>query len=394
MVLEATMLVLDNSEWMRNGDYTPTRVGAQNDAVNLIFSTKTQSNPENTVGLMTMAGKSPEVLVTLTNELGKILSALHSVKLSGKVDFITGVQIAQLALKHRQNKNQRQRLVVFVGSPIDTDEKTLVKLAKKMKKNNVAVDVVNFGEEGENTAKLDAFVNSVNSGDNSHLVTIPPGPHILSDMLIPTPIIAGEDGVPPGLAAGGTGNFDFGVDPGLDPELALVSSVPLRRTMRPALRISLEEEKARQEAEAAKAKGTATQEGQASGSGSAVEMAVDSGSGAGAVGGDEDELQAALRMSMGAPSYGILVKENWDVNMDDLSEEEQIARAIAMSMQGGSGGGQESGEDFSQVMQDPSFLTRVLDSLPGVDSSDPRIQSVLQGKDSEKKEGEEDKEKK
>jgi 26S proteasome regulatory subunit N10 len=30
---------------------------AQQDAVNLIFGAKTQSNPENTVSLMTMAGK-------------------------------------------------------------------------------------------------------------------------------------------------------------------------------------------------------------------------------------------------------------------------------------------------------------------------------------------------
>jgi 26S proteasome regulatory subunit N10 len=42
---------------MRNGDYTPTRLEAQKDAVNLIFSSKTNSNPENTVGLLTMAGK-------------------------------------------------------------------------------------------------------------------------------------------------------------------------------------------------------------------------------------------------------------------------------------------------------------------------------------------------
>jgi 26S proteasome regulatory subunit N10 len=41
-----------------------------------------------------------------------------------------------------------------------------VKLAKKMKKNSVAVDIINFGEEAENTAKLDAFITAVNSGDN------------------------------------------------------------------------------------------------------------------------------------------------------------------------------------------------------------------------------------
>lgn len=57
MVLEATVIVIDNSEWMRNGDYAPTRLEAQNDAVTILFNAKTQSNPENTVGLLTMAGK-------------------------------------------------------------------------------------------------------------------------------------------------------------------------------------------------------------------------------------------------------------------------------------------------------------------------------------------------
>lgn len=55
---------------------------------------------------------------------------------------------------------------MFVGSPVQVDEKALVKLAKKMKKNNIAVDIVNFGEESENTAKLETFINNVNSGDN------------------------------------------------------------------------------------------------------------------------------------------------------------------------------------------------------------------------------------
>ena len=42
---------------MRNGDYVPSRLEAQNDAVNLIFTAKTQSNAENSVGIMTMGGK-------------------------------------------------------------------------------------------------------------------------------------------------------------------------------------------------------------------------------------------------------------------------------------------------------------------------------------------------
>ena len=39
---QATMVCMDNSEWMRNGDYTPTRFQAQADAINLICGAKTQ----------------------------------------------------------------------------------------------------------------------------------------------------------------------------------------------------------------------------------------------------------------------------------------------------------------------------------------------------------------
>ncbi len=64
-----------------------------------------------------------------------------------------------------------------------------MKLGKKLKKNSVALDIVNFGEEADNTSKLEALLNAVNSDDNSHLVTVPPGPHVLSDILLTSPIV-------------------------------------------------------------------------------------------------------------------------------------------------------------------------------------------------------------
>ncbi|KAI9282729.1 hypothetical protein BY458DRAFT_130199 [Sporodiniella umbellata] len=344
MVMEASMVVVDNSEWMRNGDYSPTRLVAQNEAVNLIFSSKTQSNPENTVGLMTAAGKGPDVLVTLTTDVGKILSALHGIKAGGKSNFLTSIQIAQLALKHRQNRNQHQRIIVFVASPLETDEKTLVKLAKKLKKNNVAVDIINFGEEAENTSRLEAFINNVNSNDNSHLVTIPPGPHILSDMLISTPIIQGEDGAS-NFAGSSGGDFEFGVDPSLDPELAL------------ALRISLEEEKARQEAEAAKNGGESAKTGESS-------MAIDSNDNE-----EDSELQAALAMSMNEQHV-----QDEDETMEDLNEEDALKRAMEMSMAEGNNN------------EDDEMMSSVLGSLPGVDKNDERIKKALE--DMEKKKDE------
>ena len=58
------------------------------------------------------------------------------------------------------------------------------------KKEKVNVDIVSFGESDENADGLRKFVETVNGkdGTGSHLVTIPPGPH-LSDALISSPIL-------------------------------------------------------------------------------------------------------------------------------------------------------------------------------------------------------------
>lgn len=141
-----------------------------------------------------------------------------------QVKLITALSIAQLALKHRQNKNQRQRIVLFLHSPIPTaDADALLRLGKKLKKNNVSVDVVSWGQQvEENSELLSKFIEAVDgSNENSHLLAAPPGPSLLSDLLISSPIIQEEGGaVPPGITS--SAGFEFGVDPNLDPELALV----------------------------------------------------------------------------------------------------------------------------------------------------------------------------
>lgn len=264
MPLEATIVVLDNSAWALNGDYGTTRWDSQLDALKTLYNTKMNSNPESVLGVMTMAGKSPEVLASPTQNFGAIISAIANVRLSGEVDLPTGINVAQLALKHRQNKNQRQRVIAFVGSPLASlAGAELVKLGKKLKKNNVAVDVVSFGEDSaEDEGKLREFVEAVNSADNSHLVAVPPGTVLLSDMILNSAMLA-EDGVVPssggaGGAGGGagaqggsgSGDGDFGaIDPSLDPELAM------------ALRMSLEEEQARQQRSQA-AQGTSASAGE------------------------------------------------------------------------------------------------------------------------------------
>ncbi|CAK8562125.1 unnamed protein product [Lathyrus sativus] len=376
MVLEATMICIDNSEWMRNGDYSPSRFQAQSDAVSLICGAKTQSNPENTVGVLTMAGKGVRVLATPTSDLGKILACMHGLEIGGEMNLAAGIQVAQLALKHRQNKKQQQRIIVFSGSPVKHEKKMLEMIGRKLKKNSVALDIVNFGEDDEGkTEKLEALLAAVNNNDSSHMVHVPPGPNALSDVLISTPIFTGDGEGGSGFAAaaaaasaGGVSGYDFGVDPNLDPELAL------------ALRVSMEEERARQEAAAKKAAEDASKQekgGEQQTVSQDATMTEQTSTAASEVGTKTDDmmddenalLQQALAMSMDDPAV------NHDVKDADMSEaatdDPELARAFQLSVS------DPPNDTVGRLLADQSFVSSILASLPGVDPNDPSVKDLL-----------------
>lgn len=43
------------------------------------------------------------------------LALVPGLEVGGEMNLAAGIQIAQLALKHRQNKKQQQRIIVFAG---------------------------------------------------------------------------------------------------------------------------------------------------------------------------------------------------------------------------------------------------------------------------------------
>ncbi|PKA51054.1 26S proteasome non-ATPase regulatory subunit 4 [Apostasia shenzhenica] len=301
-------------------------------------------------------------------------------------------------------------------------------IGRKLKKNSVALDVVDFGESDDGKSeKLGALIAAVNNNGNSHIVNIPAGPAALSDTLLSTPIFTGDGDGGSGFAAaaaaaaaGGMSGFEFGVDPNLDPELAL------------ALRVSMEEERARQEAAAKKAAEDAAKQekggGQASDSQDAA-MAEPVTSSTPVTDGkrhdltDDDTalLQQALAMSMDDArpnsagvadtdmsdavaedqdlAFVVIVK--WDINAqipvpglpinypptneDDCSHTslynfrhfvEFPSAALQMSMHENSKDA-ASQSDMSKVLEDQSFVSSILNSLPGVDPNDPTVKDLL-----------------
>merc|ERR1711990_316889 len=196
MVLESTIICIDNSEYSRNGDSNPTRLWAQRDAANFIARGKLRDNPENDVGIVQM--NNHNVIASLTSDTGRLNTVLSKIVSDGSVSLNTSIRVAQLALKHRMNKNHKQRIVIFICSPLEA-EMELVKTAKRLKKT-----------------RLDGFNKALNSDGSSFL-------NVESDDLMAAmrgSSIPADDFGP----SAGTSN-DFGgvddIDPEMDPELAM-----------------------------------------------------------------------------------------------------------------------------------------------------------------------------
>ena len=69
MVQESTMICIDNSEYMRNGDFTPTRLQCEQEAAHMVAQCKLRSNPENAVGVLSMADDVKVLSTMVSTEL-------------------------------------------------------------------------------------------------------------------------------------------------------------------------------------------------------------------------------------------------------------------------------------------------------------------------------------
>lgn len=234
---------------MRNGDYYPSRMDQQLEAAQFIINLKRQSNVENSISILTMGAPSPKVMISLSSDQSKLFHALNTISISGEeCNLFSALNVAQLVLKHRQNPNQRQRVILFVGSALPREEGTtksnektsekgkekekekenrFLQLAKIFKKNNICVDVIAFGEEQEdnyNVNLLNEFVETIVGGPlnkqtspdtSSNIVVIPvDGDLSISEAVRSSGIIGSQ---------GSMVSNDFGIDPDMDPELAMVS---------------------------------------------------------------------------------------------------------------------------------------------------------------------------
>lgn len=74
------------------------------------------------------------------------MACVSKIEVTGDSNLSRAIQIATLSLKHRANKNQRQRIIAMVASPLTETAKELEAIGKKLKKNQIAIDIINLGK--------------------------------------------------------------------------------------------------------------------------------------------------------------------------------------------------------------------------------------------------------
>jgi 26S proteasome regulatory subunit N10 len=221
---------------MRNGDMIPDRLLAEKDAVSIVCSSVLALNPENKVGIVSLAPQ-PQIIQTLTSNNANIMKKLYAIKPNGEIKLIKGIEISYLALKNRASKRHRMRIVVFVGSPLKEEKKKLVELAKRMKKLKVIFDIISFGGEQDlNKEKLSAFIDEmlVSHSNLSNLFShlfIVRRDQIIANVLIDSPIINRE------MTSSGSESL---INSDSDPELSIALKISTQHQQNEDMKRALE----------------------------------------------------------------------------------------------------------------------------------------------------------
>lgn len=180
---ESTIICVDNSDYNINEDLYPDRLVSLKECLNIICENKILSL-DHRVGVLLMAGERCRTLVALTNSLGKLLNSIHDIPVNGTCDIVKSLSIAQLALKHRFNRGTNQKIVLLLGSPCTENEQNLMNIAKQLKKNNIGIEIVNFGSTEINREILTKLYENVNNNQNSKYIEVPPDATNISESIL------------------------------------------------------------------------------------------------------------------------------------------------------------------------------------------------------------------
>ncbi|XP_071738370.1 26S proteasome non-ATPase regulatory subunit 4 homolog [Rutidosis leptorrhynchoides] len=181
---EAVVICIDTSCYMLFLE--PYRHQLQLDCIQSYCRAKIESNPKNSIGVVTMSTFEIKNNLVCTSDLDKILrNVKYQLQLGGSLDFKHAIRDAWYYLP--VDDESKMRALFFIGGAINMNIKEAKAAGEWLKERGVAVDVVNFWRKGRYTPSkraLNAFVAAANNDNNSHIQHVQVEPCTTSDDLL------------------------------------------------------------------------------------------------------------------------------------------------------------------------------------------------------------------
>ena len=180
--LQAAVVLIDNSFSSINGDFLPTRLGAEKATVESFSRYFLRGNKESVFGFGTLGEEDFGINTSLTEDLRKIKLNLDLIKPGGKILLEKGIRCGLFALKHRPKEITKRKLIILLSTQHDlTPEKADV-LAAIANKDGACIDIFVFGNDAIDKETLKTFVSKL--GNKSYFNEIPTGITDLSDRVM------------------------------------------------------------------------------------------------------------------------------------------------------------------------------------------------------------------
>jgi 26S proteasome regulatory subunit N10 len=190
---KAVAILIDNTTSSIDGDFSPTRLGAQKLTIERFAQFLFSVNPLSQVALCTLSRSQYGVRMSFTNSALRLADSLNLITAgSGAACLATGIKWAVLALRHCQQEISARRILAFVGGAHDVVTPNIAgQLSLLLVEHKVCVDLVVIGSDVGRRTLLRSIIPA-QFADFCVFLEVRRSDTVLSDDVLASPIGPGH----------------------------------------------------------------------------------------------------------------------------------------------------------------------------------------------------------
>lgn len=140
---EVATIIFDNSLVSQNQDYLPSRYVLQKEVIDRLITKIMENDTQSLIGLIPLAQKDPNDILTPTNNRKHLLTFMHKRDLYSKLDLSLALYQAEMSI-HRSEYSEKT-IFMLLGSPLPDFDEFLADIYNVASKG-IIIKIACFGE--------------------------------------------------------------------------------------------------------------------------------------------------------------------------------------------------------------------------------------------------------